>query len=520
MHELIWGFVGIGLGSSIALALAEFRVRAMRTRIRAEVVADRAAAHERIQLQDEQLQSLRNELQARDQRFVALQDTVRHEAMQRAVAEGQLQQVTTLQEQLQTAQQNYVHARSQLGEAQANLQREQALTTEKQLLLDQAQHKLTDTFKALSVDALQQNSQSFMQLAEAILAKFQTQAQGDLSQRHQAIAAIVSPLQDTLQQVGTHLNAIETARTVAYTSLTEQVKSLAAAQTQLQRETTNLGKALRSPNVRGRWGEIQLQRVVEMAGMLEYCDFAQQVSVTTEQGQLRPDMVIQLPNQRRIVVDAKTPLQAYLAAMEATDEKTKGDRLRDYTRHLRTHLTQLGSKRYWEQFQPAPEFAILFLPGEIFFSAALEQDPELIEFGVDQRVILATPTTLIALLKAIAYGWREERLAQNAQQISTLGKELYDRVYILTRHMAKLRQGLDGTVDAFNKVVGSLESRVLITARKFKALGITSSDAIEDVNGVDRRPRSFSPTRLSEQDADALPSPAMPPSMPAVEPEP
>lgn len=379
-------------------------------------------------------------------------------------------------------------------EYKAKLEAEQASTAEKSALLQHNQVQLQQAFKALSADALQANNRSFLDLAQAHLENFQTEARGDLSKRQQAIHQLVQPLKEALDKVDNRIGLLEQARSGAYARLDEQLKTLMESQRNLDREAGNLVKALRAPIVRGRWGEIQLRRVVEMAGMLNHCDFEEQQSVTTEGGRLRPDMVIRLPNGRNIVVDAKAPLAAYLESLEADGDDKRRKHLADHARQVRDHLTLLSAKSYWEQFQPTPEFVVLFLPGETFFSAALEQDPSLIEAGVDKKVLMATPTTLIALLRSVAYGWRQEQLTENAQAISQLGQELHDRIAVLTEHFQGMGKGLERAVESYNSAMASLDSRVLVSARRFKELGAAGNKEVGEIHPLEKAPRAIDPS--------------------------
>ncbi len=352
------------------------------------------------------------------------------------------------------------------------------LEEQKQLLAD-AERRFADTFRALSDEALKSNNRAFLDLARSSLETVMAEARGDLGRRQEAIDALVKPLRESLERYERQIHQMERERQEAYGGLANHLETLTQVQQQLQRETGNLVDALKRPQVRGRWGEVTLQRVVEAAGMSRYCDFESQVSVEPkasgtidgENGRLRPDMVVRLPGNRCVVVDAKAPLSRFLEAMEVSDEAARAAALQAHAQAIRGHIAELSSKAYWSQFAFTPDFVVLFLPGESFFSAALEQDRTLIEDGVAARVILATPTTLIALLRAVAYGWNQQEVAENARKIAEAGTELYDRVCRFAEHLARMRDGLEAAGRSFNSAVGSWEGRLVPGARRLKELG-------------------------------------------------
>jgi DNA recombination protein RmuC len=451
MPEVLWVAIGLLGGAVLGWLAAQL------------------ALHSRSQ---REIADLKAKAQAAEQLVVELRQQVQRK-------DGE---VAELRRMLEEQQQAATEARTRLDAAR------QAAEDQRRLL-DEAGQRLSDAFKALSVDALQANNQAFLQLAKQSLEAVLTEARGDIGKQQEAISDLIRPLQDTLKRYEEQIQELESKRGQDYGGLAERLRELTSIQEQLRRETGSLVAALRNPRVRGRWGEVTLRRVVELAGMAPHCDFTEQETVSAENGQRRPDLVVHLPAGRQIVVDAKVPLEAYLDALGAPSEEAQRAAMERHAQQVRNHIGHLASRAYWAQFTNTPEFVVMFVPGDTFLAAALEADASLIEDGMARNVIIATPATLIALLRAVDRGWRQEQIAEEARQISDLGRQLYERLRTLAEHLTSVGNSLGKAVDAYNKAVGSLESRVLPAARRFRELGAAAGEEIPLLEPVDRAPR-------------------------------
>lgn len=394
-------------------------------------------------------------------------------------------EINQLRRELNAESQARVEAITKLEAAQKGFEEQRAL-------LETMKAEMTDTFNALSSTALKSSSEDFLRLASEHLGKIVADTKGKLGEHKEAIDGMIKPLQEALKRYEEQIRMMEKTRHEAYGSLAEQLRALASTHENLQRETSNLVSALRKPQVRGRWGEMQLRRVAELSGMSVHCDFTEQQSMDTEKGRIRPDMIVHLPNDREIVVDSKVSLEAYLDALSAETEQERKAKMEKHAQQVRAHMNKLASKEYWSQFQRSPEFVVLFIPGESFLSAALDIDTTIIEDGIQKRVIIATPTTFIALLRAIAYGWRQEQMTKNAQEISELGRQLYERMRAMIQHFENIGLSLERAISSYNKAVGSMESRILPSVRRFKELGVTGAEEIAILEQVDQIPRKLS----------------------------
>ena len=450
----------------------------------------------------------------KETRIESIQKEHNEEIARRASAEQQVKRINELQEELskeraslELASSRVLQLEKEKSELSIAAQKDRESFAEKVQLLEEAKKQLSGTFAELSSTALQSNNQQFLALATKTLEGVQDGARLELDHRRKNIEDLIAPVKESLQRVGLQIHDMEVNRKGAYEGLQQQVLSLSQTEQSLRNETANLAKALRAPKVRGVWGEMQLRRVIELAGMLEHCDFLEQSSLETEDRRLRPDVLVRMPGDKTVVVDSKAPLEAYLEAIALDDDGLRNAKLVDHARQVRTHVTNLGKRSYCDALNTTPDYVVLFLPGEAFYAAAIEHDPTLIEYALQLGVVLAAPTTLIVLLKAIAYGWKEESLKENALEISNLGRELYERLSTMGEHVAKLGRSLDTAVESYNKTVGSLESRVLVKARRFKDLSVTNGNRseLDQLEPIERVPRLLQASEYS--------SPTEPPAM-------
>lgn len=462
---LIAVVVGFGLGAGVVAWFARRQVDAARaaSRLETETAMASAQAAERASAAASRAE-LEERVRARESALLAKESELA--AARAAVSEAEARAAA-------------------LREANARLETERVEQTkaldEKMAVVTQARADLEKAFAALASKALEASGQQFLQLAQENLARFQEGAKADLAERQKAIETVVAPVRESLAKVDAQVTALEEKRQAAYGALQEHLRQLHEQNTRLARETTTIATALKSSQARGRWGEIQLRRIVELAGMLEHCDFSEQETTTTGSGtRLRPDLIVRLPGGRRVVIDAKCPLAAYLRATEVSTDDERQACLADHAAAVRKHIDALSGKAYWDQFDDTVDFVVLFLPGEPFFAAAVAADPGLLDLGAESGVLLSSPTSLIALLKAVAYGWRQQQTAENAERIAEEGRELYDRVCVFLDHFAKVGDGLAKAVKSYNAATASVESRLLPQARKFPELGIKSPSEVVD----------------------------------------
>ena len=490
--------VGLGLGLAIGMALG-------RSRASASLAPQLADLQSKLAVAANDLGAARARCGELEQRLDATASRLSEAEQARSAAEVRAEPVPALKaelEQLRAEARRLGEARQQLA-TQLEQQREAFVAQER--LLKEAEAALKDTFRSLAAETLRSNNQQFLELAKTQLEAAQAAARTDLEKRQLGIQELVKPVRESLEKVDTRIQELERQRVGAYASITKELEGLKESQNLLRVETGNLARALRAPAVRGRWGELQLRRVVEMAGMLSHVDFIEQESASSESGVLRPDLKVRLPGGRTVIVDAKAPLTAYLDSLETQEDAARQSLLADHARQLRDHVKKLSLKQYWDQFDETPDFVVMFIPGEVFYSAALQADPALIEDAVGQRVILATPTTLIALLRTVAYGWRQEALAKNARDIALLGKELYERIGTLAGHWDSVGTGLKRAIDSYNRATASLDSRVIVAARRFRELNVgVEKEEITSPPPVEALPREAQ----AEEFLRSLPAPA------------